>query len=668
MNRVREQAAVMRHSPQAGRQGVAVQPPPYGIEFVDRSQAVNDMEPDGRPRGRLPPLSPTALIQRLHRSLQTLTPGEVRQLFTQPPDGQHRLHLAATTGLPAQLQSSLEALSGFPLDDVQVYYHSSKPAKLQALAYTQGTAIHVGPGQEHHLPHEAWHVVQQMQGRVQPTQLLQEGVSVNEDQGLEQEANVMGAKALQMRRPVQLATGPSAHATTAEQRTGETTEASDVQGARSDTSGEKGRLNFLYAGEAAQLKRELEKVESLHPNPHPPLPIQRNPTSPQPTHILPNQPNTVVQRYVKTYGGTFNTNSYKAYYQENVGEKQETGVGADIKLTFSPNEAVSKRAKLIGLAQTVKALKYSKEYEGQVPFTPEDSPIKKAFKLTKEEGDLGRGIDVKDRFDEDSETNTNPLYGVFNDQDVSTKLSDTKPQRGFGVQWKSDLKDAPAELYDNPRAALDYPDQAMSMSFEVTALVLEGLLKGSYLGSIEWGWEKPGGKGKETKLKPTEITKLTDGVPTDQFLAAAYKWNTYNQGKRPSKSKDRTLDVVKLPIPKIRERLQGQAATPVEQLAAMKMLDEALTREEESEQNDVDMKNLTVVADGLAEEIREKFREEELTKMVEQLPEKFKAVENSIRYTLKIPFKMKAQENREEPKAIPRQTDESSEEVDLDDL
>jgi hypothetical protein len=77
------------------------------------------------------------------------------------------------------------------MDDVRVHYNSPKPAQLQALAYTQGTDIHVAPGQEKHLPHEAWHVVQQKQGRVQPTVPLQ-GVNVNDDAGLEKEADVMG--------------------------------------------------------------------------------------------------------------------------------------------------------------------------------------------------------------------------------------------------------------------------------------------------------------------------------------------------------------------------------------------------------------------------------------------------------------------------------------------
>ncbi len=99
------------------------------------------------------------------------------------------------TGLPDNLKSGIENLSGHSMDDVNVHYNSAKPAQLNAHAYAQGTDIHLGAGQEKHLPHEAWHVVQQKQGRVKPTMQMQ-GVNVNDDTGLEKEADVMGGKAL----------------------------------------------------------------------------------------------------------------------------------------------------------------------------------------------------------------------------------------------------------------------------------------------------------------------------------------------------------------------------------------------------------------------------------------------------------------------------------------
>jgi hypothetical protein len=94
------------------------------------------------------------------------------------------------TGLPDGLKSGVESLSGVSLDNVSVHYNSAKPAQLNAHAYTQGTDIHVSPGQERHLPHEAWHVVQQAQGRVRATTQLKAGVPLNDDRGLEREADV----------------------------------------------------------------------------------------------------------------------------------------------------------------------------------------------------------------------------------------------------------------------------------------------------------------------------------------------------------------------------------------------------------------------------------------------------------------------------------------------
>ncbi|MES2443199.1 MAG: DUF4157 domain-containing protein [Pseudomonadota bacterium] len=99
------------------------------------------------------------------------------------------------TGLPDGLKAGIESLSGMAMDDVRVHRNSSAPSQLQAHAYAQGTDIHLAPGQDHHLPHEAWHVVQQKQGRVKAT-LQMKGTAVNDDAGLEHEADVMGAKAM----------------------------------------------------------------------------------------------------------------------------------------------------------------------------------------------------------------------------------------------------------------------------------------------------------------------------------------------------------------------------------------------------------------------------------------------------------------------------------------
>ena len=100
--------------------------------------------------------------------------------------------------LPGNLRSGLEKLSGIDLSDVSVHKNSEKPQQVGALAYTEGNNIHIAPGQEKHIPHEGWHAVQQKQGRVAPTLQMKTGTLVNDEVGLEKEADIMGSKALQV--------------------------------------------------------------------------------------------------------------------------------------------------------------------------------------------------------------------------------------------------------------------------------------------------------------------------------------------------------------------------------------------------------------------------------------------------------------------------------------
>ncbi len=102
------------------------------------------------------------------------------------------------TGMPDGLKSGIESLSGHDMSDVRVHYNSDKPSQLNALAYAQSSDIYVAPGQEKHLPHESWHVAQQKSGRVKATSQVG-GVAINDNPSLEREADVMGARALQMK-------------------------------------------------------------------------------------------------------------------------------------------------------------------------------------------------------------------------------------------------------------------------------------------------------------------------------------------------------------------------------------------------------------------------------------------------------------------------------------
>ena len=61
-----------------------------------------------------------------------------------------------------------------------------------------GREVHGLAGQEQHLPHEAAHVVQQREGRVQANTEVN-GKPVNDSKSLESEADSMGARAASMK-------------------------------------------------------------------------------------------------------------------------------------------------------------------------------------------------------------------------------------------------------------------------------------------------------------------------------------------------------------------------------------------------------------------------------------------------------------------------------------
>jgi hypothetical protein len=137
-------------------------------------------------------LTPAAVLH-LQRILGNQAVGHMVAQVAQRQPVQRK---ANTTGLPDTLKAGIENLSGYSMDDVRVHYNSDRPAQVQALAYAQGTDIHVASGQEKHLPHEAWHVVQQKQGRVQPTVQMEDQLNIKPDPALLKEAEVMGARAM----------------------------------------------------------------------------------------------------------------------------------------------------------------------------------------------------------------------------------------------------------------------------------------------------------------------------------------------------------------------------------------------------------------------------------------------------------------------------------------
>jgi hypothetical protein len=123
--------------------------------------------------------------------------GRVATALAPPAYGIDFVDRANHTGMPDRLKAGIEALSGIDMSPVRVHANSARPARFHAHALAQGNEIHLAPGQERHLPHEAWHLVQQAQGRVKGTLSLR-GAQINDDLPLENEATEMGSRALRL--------------------------------------------------------------------------------------------------------------------------------------------------------------------------------------------------------------------------------------------------------------------------------------------------------------------------------------------------------------------------------------------------------------------------------------------------------------------------------------
>ncbi len=161
-----------------------------------------------------------------------LTPGSLMSLQQTAGNRATRSAVdnANRTGIPDQLKEGIERLSGSDLSHARVRFNSAEPAQLDAEAFTKGKDIHVGPGQEQHLGHEAWHVVQQMQGRVKSTARAS-GHAANDDAALEHEADVMGAKAVKVGQGGSRSALPRMHADAAGGSSGVRAGAAVVQAA-----------------------------------------------------------------------------------------------------------------------------------------------------------------------------------------------------------------------------------------------------------------------------------------------------------------------------------------------------------------------------------------------------------------------------------------------------
>ncbi|MFN8397208.1 MAG: DUF4157 domain-containing protein [Bacteroidia bacterium] len=110
---------------------------------------------------------------------------------------------ASNSAMPEAVQAKMESAFGQDFSDVSIHTDSQVSKSAGALAHTQGNEVHFAPGQfkpetqsgQELLGHELTHVVQQRQGRVEATGSTPNGMPLNDNKGLESEADQMGKAA-----------------------------------------------------------------------------------------------------------------------------------------------------------------------------------------------------------------------------------------------------------------------------------------------------------------------------------------------------------------------------------------------------------------------------------------------------------------------------------------
>jgi Domain of unknown function (DUF4157) len=367
------------------------------------------------------------------------------------------------TGLPAQLKAGIEQMSGIDMGDVTVHRNSSKPAEVGAHAYTQGADIYLGPGQEKHLPHEAWHVVQQKQGRVQANTSVK-GAAMNNDAALESEADSKGAEAMQKKvdgayRSMALAT-----------------------------------RSVLRGGIQAKM-----------------MPIQMKALE---THGGEWETEEYDLRTDKGSDGTA--------YPAALGVR-----GLNIRLKFSPKHpADATKIGLTQTAQsksgtTTPFIDGNANRESRAITSGSERGLMIDRADARNNPIYGaRSMSATETLrDTPQDNNSSSSATSVGNPNLAGSGANATYQLGYrkqnGKTW--DTKDA--KLFDGP--TLSNVAKNSSQTFETTALAIEGNQEGTYYGSVRWGWQTDN-DGNFTKI---DFSVVSMGAPSAAFNRAAAVWN-----------------------------------------------------------------------------------------------------------------------------------------------
>lgn len=285
--------------------------------------------------------------------------------------------------------------------------------------------------------------------------------------------------------------------------------------------------------------------------------------------------NRLLQRSPKKDDGSLGGSFISANYAKKEPDANDPTYGADIDITFTPNNKVN--ADKIAFVQTAQS-----SIAGQpvsIYFNDDrtddlanpDSSIEPAIRgianrntktsVSTDSGkkirdtETSRMIDITDpiapgtKIDSVPENRT-PLAGMQDPPKGKNELADSVETKNgkFGSGHPGE-KPKDASMHDNPRLAV--PDkQEASQTFESAVVAVAGEQQGAFYGSVRWGWKKSSTDKKVTLVKFEPEGK---SVPSPVFQQAAGLWNG-------SKS---TLGEASIPLPVAKEMFTSLGKLPL---------------------------------------------------------------------------------------------------------
>lgn len=263
--------------------------------------------------------------------------------------------------------------------------------------------------------------------------------------------------------------------------------------------------------------------------------------------LLQRQPDSV-----STWAGTFTA---KKYFAGSVSEG--AGFGAVMDLYFKANDKVD--ATGIAFVQIATSVKDGQPFDRfakpVVPVTdpndprlqdpdfimdPEAASASTTSKRWVRDPKLGVGAHI-----DTAEESRSPLFGmrseVKGNELTDSKPNDTLTEVGWHYAEQGEILDREARLRDPPVLTTgDKYTKAQvkgewSQRLETAALAIAGTQRGTFYGSVEWGWSKLPGK---TPVQQLPFKLKSAAAPSATLLEAARLWNISKTSKG-----EETIDV-----------------------------------------------------------------------------------------------------------------------------